>query len=32
MKFTYKTKGVCSSSIELEIDDGIVKSVKFTGG
>ncbi len=32
MKFTYKTKGVCSSSIEFEIDDGIVKSVKFTGG
>lgn len=32
MKFTYKTKGVCSSSIEIEIDDGIVKSVKFTGG
>ena len=32
MKFTYKTKGVCYSSIELEIDDGIVKSVKFTGG
>ena len=32
MKFTYKTKGVCSSLIELEIDDGIVKSVKFTGG
>ncbi len=32
MKFTYKTKGVCSSSIELEIDDGQVKSVRFTGG
>ncbi len=32
MKFTYKTKGVCSSSIELEIDDGRVKSVRFTGG
>ena len=32
MKFTYKTNGVCSSSIELEIDDGQVKSVRFTGG
>lgn len=32
MKFTYKTKGVCSSSIELEIDDGQVKFVRFTGG
>ena len=32
MKFTYKTKGVCSSSIELEIDVGQVKSVRFTGG
>lgn len=28
----YKTRGVCSSSIELELDGDIVKSVKFNGG
>lgn len=29
---TYKTKGVCSSNIEYEIEDGIVKKVVFIGG
>lgn len=28
----YKTQGVCSSSIDIEMDGNIVKSVKFTGG
>ena len=29
----YKTKGTCSSMIELEIDsDHIIRSVEFTGG
>ncbi len=32
MKHEYKTQGVCSRSIEFEIEDGIVKSVKFNGG
>ena len=32
MKFTYKTKGVCSRLIEIEIEDNIVKSVSFEGG
>ena len=32
MKFTYKTNGVCSRSIDIEIEDGIVKSVSFMGG
>lgn len=32
MKFTYKTNGVCSRSIDIEIEDGLVKSVAFTGG
>ena len=32
MKSVYITKGTCSSSIEIEVDDGIVKSVEFTGG
>lgn len=29
---TYKTKGVCSSNIEFEVEDGIVKKVAFIGG
>ena len=28
----YKTKGVCSSAIELELDGNIIKSAKFVGG
>lgn len=28
----YKTSGVCSSAIEFEVEDNIVKYVKFTGG
>jgi uncharacterized protein (TIGR03905 family) len=30
--YTYKTKGVCSRSIKLEIEDGILKSAIFEGG
>ena len=30
--FTYKTKGVCSRSIQVELDGDIIKSVKFDGG
>lgn len=32
MKFTYKTKGVCSRAINIDIEDGIVKDVRFEGG
>ncbi|MEE1184603.1 MAG: TIGR03905 family TSCPD domain-containing protein [Acutalibacteraceae bacterium] len=32
MEFTYKTKGVCSSSIIIDVEDGIVMDVKFVGG
>ena len=32
MEFTYKTKGVCSSSIIIYVEDGIVMDVKFLGG
>lgn len=32
MKFTYKTKGVCSRSIDIEIENDIVTSVCFEGG
>ena len=31
-KFEYRTKGVCSRSIILDIEDGIVKDVEFIGG
>lgn len=31
-KITYKTSGVCSRSIDIEIEDGIVVSVKYNGG
>ena len=32
MKFEYRTKGVCSRSIILDIEDGIVKAVEFIWG
>lgn len=32
MSYIYKTKGTCSSQIEVELDGNIVKDVKFTGG
>ena len=32
MKFTYITKGVCSRSIDIEVEDDIIKSVVYTGG
>lgn len=28
----YKTQGVCSSSIDIEMNDNVIESVKFTGG
>lgn len=28
----YKPNGVCSSSIDIEVDGDIIRSVKFTGG
>ena len=31
-KFTYKTSGVCSRSIDIEIEDGVIVSAKYTGG
>ncbi len=32
MKFTYKTSGVCSRSIDIEVEDNIVTGVSFFGG
>lgn len=28
----YQPKGVCSKAIDVEVEEGIIKSVKFTGG
>ncbi len=32
MEITYKTKGVCSRSIKIVVEDDIVRSVVFDGG
>ena len=31
-RFTYQTKGVCSRSIDVEIEDGIITRVQYNGG
>ncbi len=28
----YQTQGTCSSAIDIELKDGCIESVKFTGG
>ena len=30
--YSYKTKGTCSSMIDIEMDGDVIKSVAFTGG
>lgn len=32
MTYTYTPTGVCSSRIDLELEDGVIRSVAFTGG
>lgn len=32
MKFSYKPQGVCSRTLDFEIEDGVVKNVSFMGG
>ncbi len=32
MKHTYKTQGTCSTTIELEVEDDVLKEVAFWGG
>ena len=32
MKYTYRTRGTCSSRIFFEIEDGKLRNVKFEGG
>ncbi|MDO4566966.1 MAG: TIGR03905 family TSCPD domain-containing protein [Oscillospiraceae bacterium] len=32
MDYSYKTRGTCSSRIDFELEDGLVKNIRFTGG
>lgn len=32
MTYQYKTKGTCSSNIQLDIEGNVVHNIKFTGG
>ena len=32
MQFTYKTNGVCSRKIVIDVENGIVENVRFEGG
>lgn len=32
MTFSYRPTGVCSTMIDLELEDGVIQSVAFTGG
>ena len=32
MTYTYIPKGVCSRKIDLTIEDGVIRNVKFSGG
>lgn len=32
MVFNYTTQGTCSTSIEIEVENDVVKEVRYTGG
>ncbi len=32
MRYTYRTKGTCSTQIEFDINDDVITNVQFTGG
>ena len=32
MKLDYKTSGTCSTMIRLEVEDGVIKNVRFENG
>lgn len=32
MKAVYKTQGTCSTNIELDVEEGVVKEITFLGG
>ena len=32
MAYQYRPRGVCSQAISFDLEDGVVKNVRFTGG
>jgi uncharacterized protein (TIGR03905 family) len=32
MKYSYRTMGTCSSQIDFEVENGVLKDVRFMGG
>ncbi len=32
MKYTFRTRGVCATTINFDLEDGIVSDVSFVGG
>ncbi len=32
MRYTYRTRGVCASEIEFDLNGSVVSNVRFTGG
>lgn len=32
MHYNYKPRGVCSQNIQFDVEDGVVKNVKYVGG
>lgn len=32
MKYTYTPRGVCSRKIDIELENGVVRSISFLGG
>ncbi|MDE5990677.1 MAG: TIGR03905 family TSCPD domain-containing protein [Clostridia bacterium] len=32
MHYNYKTSGVCSQNIQFDVEDGVLKNVKYVGG
>jgi len=32
MAFSYRTQGVCSRSVSFDLEDGVVRRVRFEGG
>ena len=32
MKYSFTTRGVCSQQINLDVEDGIIRTVNFIGG
>ena len=32
MRLEYRPRGVCSQRIEIDVEDGLVQNVQFTGG